>query len=113
MIDQSVNLVLTDEMAFDSGYSSRAGLSRGVSGTPMQLRYDRTQAQANFPQLARNIFDPTKPEVNTRDAWTAGWVAADMLLSADANAVNTTLYGLPMVMRNDRTAGTEPSAPPR
>lgn len=58
----------------------------------------------------RDIYDPAKPDMNVRDAWTAGWVAADMLLSADTNAVNTTLYGMPMAVRNDRPVGAEPNA---
>jgi hypothetical protein len=93
-IDRVFDLVLTDAMAFDSGFSTRAGLSRGISAPTMQLQYDRAQARAHFPQLVRDIYDPTKPDINTRDAWTAGWVAADMLLAGDADAVNTTLFGV-------------------
>lgn len=66
----------SDELAFDAGYMTRAGLSQDIA--PLAMNYDPRVAMQTLPAVARDIFAADVPDLNVTDAWAAGWIAADM-----------------------------------
>lgn len=68
------NLPAGDELAYDVGYSERA--QRDRFGT--RIEYDEATARRTLPEVTRRIHDPRQPDLDTRNAFTAGYIQSDL-----------------------------------
>jgi hypothetical protein len=66
---------VADELAYLSGYASRAGASRNAG--QLSLQYP-TSAVCPAQRAGERIFDKNKPDIDVGLAWTAGYIQSDV-----------------------------------
>jgi hypothetical protein len=72
---QGFSFTAADELAFMSGYATRAGASRDIG--PVSMQYPPS-AVCPAKKITNQIFDPNKPDVDAALAWAAGYIQSDV-----------------------------------
>jgi hypothetical protein len=75
LADKTFGFGAGDELAYMSGYATRAGASREVG--PVTMEYPPSAVCA-LPKITSQLFNPNKPDIDAALAWAAGYIQRDV-----------------------------------